>query len=266
MAFDHLSDPQALDDVGADAKDADHETAGFAETGPLSWGTTSDETGGGEDDASALVALNDGIVLGTGGASQTLLTAGSALSPELHHKAGNDAKEGRVGEVAIADQVVEAVCAEGRPVAMDFDGDEITRSGRGSRLEDRGRLGGEGRRVQQGGTRAGSGGGMGGTGGLRGALCRGRLGAGVWAWTTDEKPRQPGALARLIWTNYLSVAEAAKAMRVTRQQLHNVLQGRSAVTPQMALRFEKAFGGSADMWLRMQAAYDLPRRVSSKGK
>jgi hypothetical protein len=42
------------------------------------------------------------------------------------------------------------------------------------------------------------------------------------------------------------VAEAAKTMKITRQQLYNVMQGRSAVTPEMALRFEKAFGGSAD--------------------
>jgi len=38
---------------------------------------------------------------------------------------------------------------------------------------------------------------------------------------------------------------------------YNVLRGRSAVSLEMALRFEKAFGGGADMWLRMQAAYDL---------
>jgi addiction module HigA family antidote len=52
-------------------------------------------------------------------------------------------------------------------------------------------------------------------------------------------------------------------MKITRQQLHNVMQGRSAVTPGMALRFEKAFGGSADLWLRMQAAYktNIPRVV-----
>src|SRR5258705_7285434 len=57
----------------------------------------------------------------------------------------------------------------------------------------------------------------------------------------------------------LSVVEAAKAIGVTRQQLYNVIGGKSAVTPEMAVRFEKAFGGSADMWLRMQAAYDLAR-------
>lgn len=46
-------------------------------------------------------------------------------------------------------------------------------------------------------------------------------------------------------------------MKITRQQLHNVIQGRSALTPVMALRFEQALGGSTDMWLRMQAAWDL---------
>ena len=41
------------------------------------------------------------------------------------------------------------------------------------------------------------------------------------------------------------------------QQLHNVIAGRSSVTPEMAIRFEKAFGGTADTWLRMQMNYDL---------
>lgn len=71
-------------------------------------------------------------------------------------------------------------------------------------------------------------------------------------------PVHPGALAKANLDELrLSVAEAAKALRVTRQQLYNVIRGKSAVTPEMALRFEKAFGGSADMWLRMQVAYDL---------
>ena len=73
-----------------------------------------------------------------------------------------------------------------------------------------------------------------------------------------KNPVHPGALAKANLDELnLSVAEAAKTMKITRQQLHNVMQGRSAVTPGMALRFEKAFGGSADMWLRMQGAYDL---------
>jgi hypothetical protein len=55
-------------------------------------------------------------------------------------------------------------------------------------------------------------------------------------------------------------------MQITRQQLRNVIQARSAVTPQMALRFEKAFGGGGGMWLRMQAAYDLAQARKHNGK
>jgi len=75
-----------------------------------------------------------------------------------------------------------------------------------------------------------------------------------------KSPAHPG---ELVATNLdeigLSVAEAAQALGVTRQQLYNVINGKSAVTPEMAVRFEMAFGGSADMWLRMQAAPDLAK-------
>jgi antitoxin HigA-1 len=46
---------------------------------------------------------------------------------------------------------------------------------------------------------------------------------------------------------------------VIRQQLYNVINGRSAVTPERAVRFEKAFGDGAGVWLRMQAAHDLAK-------
>ena len=82
-----------------------------------------------------------------------------------------------------------------------------------------------------------------------------------------KNPVHPGALAEAnLYELNLSVAEAAKTMKITRQQLHNVIQGRSALTPVMALRFERAFGGSADMWLRMQAAYDLARARKDQGE
>jgi addiction module HigA family antidote len=55
----------------------------------------------------------------------------------------------------------------------------------------------------------------------------------------------------------LSVAEAAKGLGVTRQQLYNVINGRSGITPEMAVRLEKGIGSNADHWLRLQAAYDL---------
>jgi len=55
----------------------------------------------------------------------------------------------------------------------------------------------------------------------------------------------------------VSIVEAAKGLGVTRQQLHNVIAGRSAISPEMAFRLEKALGSTADAWLRMQANYDL---------
>lgn len=73
-----------------------------------------------------------------------------------------------------------------------------------------------------------------------------------------KNPMHPGLLVKANLSELnLTTAVAAKALQVTRQQLHNIVSGKSAISPEMAVRFEKAFGGSADMWLRMQAAYDL---------
>jgi addiction module HigA family antidote len=55
----------------------------------------------------------------------------------------------------------------------------------------------------------------------------------------------------------LSVAIAAKALGVSRQQLHNVIAGRQGVSPEMALRLEKALGGAAQEWLAAQSNFDL---------
>jgi len=55
----------------------------------------------------------------------------------------------------------------------------------------------------------------------------------------------------------LTVAEAAEALGVTRQQLYNVISGRSGITAEIDLRLEKGVGGTADTWLGMQAAHDL---------
>lgn len=82
-----------------------------------------------------------------------------------------------------------------------------------------------------------------------------------------KNPVHPGKLVEANLEEVgLSVAEAAKAIKVTRQQLYNVIRGKSAVSPDMALRFEKAFGGSASMWLGMQAAYDLAQARKGQGK
>ena len=73
-----------------------------------------------------------------------------------------------------------------------------------------------------------------------------------------KNPPHPGELLKdNVDELGLSVAEAAKGLGVTRQQLYNVINGKSAITPEMAVRLEKARGGTADLWLRMQVNYDL---------
>jgi len=73
-----------------------------------------------------------------------------------------------------------------------------------------------------------------------------------------KNPAHPGLLVKECLNELgIGVAEAAKSIGITRQQLHNVIAGRSAVTPEMAVRFEKALGSTADTWLRLQMNYDL---------
>jgi antitoxin HigA-1 len=73
-----------------------------------------------------------------------------------------------------------------------------------------------------------------------------------------KNPVHPGLLVKECLDDLgLSVAETATGLGITRQQLHKVIAQKSSVTPEMAFRLEKAFGGSADTWLKMQMNYDL---------
>ncbi len=76
-----------------------------------------------------------------------------------------------------------------------------------------------------------------------------------------KSPPHPGRVIRnaCLEPLGLTVTAAAGALRVARPTLSNVINGRAAVSPEMAIRLEKAFGGSAGAWLRMQAAHDLAR-------
>lgn len=65
--------------------------------------------------------------------------------------------------------------------------------------------------------------------------------------------------AEMVEPHGLSVTEAAAKLRVTRQAMSNLLGGRAGLSAEMAIRFEKAFGLSADTLMRMQAAHDLAR-------
>lgn len=64
----------------------------------------------------------------------------------------------------------------------------------------------------------------------------------------------------------LSVTEGAKVLGVSRQALNNLVNGKAAISPEMAIRLSKAFGSTAESWLRMQLAYDLARALKDESK
>jgi addiction module HigA family antidote len=73
-------------------------------------------------------------------------------------------------------------------------------------------------------------------------------------------PAHPGEILKelVIEPMGLSVSDAASHLGVSRKTLSKVLNGRGAITPEMALRLEMAFGKpNAAHWLRLQNAYDL---------
>jgi antitoxin HigA-1 len=73
-----------------------------------------------------------------------------------------------------------------------------------------------------------------------------------------KTPSHPGELlGDTLEELSLSISAAAEGLGVTRQQLHDVISGRSGVTAEMAVRLEKAIGSTADTWLKLQMAYDL---------
>lgn len=69
--------------------------------------------------------------------------------------------------------------------------------------------------------------------------------AGVWLRTEIVEPHG------------LTVSAAAEKLGVSRQAMSSLLNGRTGISAEMAIRFEKAFGLRADSLLRMQAAHDL---------
>lgn len=78
-------------------------------------------------------------------------------------------------------------------------------------------------------------------------------------------PTHPGEILREITIPAVATgkAEIARLLGISRQHLYDVLNERKPVTPQMALRLAKMFGGSAGLWLRLQQAYDL--RLAKQG-
>jgi addiction module HigA family antidote len=74
-----------------------------------------------------------------------------------------------------------------------------------------------------------------------------------------KNPAHPGRVVRnaCLEPLGLSVTDGAKLLGVTRQALNNVVNGKSGISPEMAIRLTKAFGSTPETWLKMQLAYDL---------
>lgn len=81
-----------------------------------------------------------------------------------------------------------------------------------------------------------------------------------------KNPPHPGRIVRqdCIEPLGLTITEAAKVLGVTRQALNNLVNGKAGISAEMAIRLSKAFGGSPDLWLRLQANYGLAQLRDAK--
>ena len=77
--------------------------------------------------------------------------------------------------------------------------------------------------------------------------------------SADRCPTHPGALLRevVLPALGLSKSEIALALRISRQTLYDILNEKQPITAQMALRIGKMCGNGPDIWLRLQARYDM---------
>jgi len=83
-----------------------------------------------------------------------------------------------------------------------------------------------------------------------------------------RKPPHPGGFVRteIIEPLGLSVTAAAQVLGVTRVALSSLLNERSALSPEMALRIEKAFGVAMETLMRMQGSYDIAQARGREGE
>lgn len=75
----------------------------------------------------------------------------------------------------------------------------------------------------------------------------------------DSEPPHPGLLVReqCLEPHSLTVADGARLLGVTRQALNNLVNGHAGISPEMAVRLAKVFGGEDEAWLQAQMAFDL---------
>ena len=84
--------------------------------------------------------------------------------------------------------------------------------------------------------------------------------------TRMHNPPHPGEVLRdtVLSGSRISVSEFARKLGVSRVALSRVVNGRAAISADMALRLAAALGGSAESWLQMQAAYDLSQAAKKR--
>ena len=83
-----------------------------------------------------------------------------------------------------------------------------------------------------------------------------------------KNPAHPGRIVRSACLEPLglSITEGARILGVTRQTLTKIVNGRSGISAEMAIRLTKAFGSTAETWVRMQASYDLAQARKDESK
>ena len=73
-----------------------------------------------------------------------------------------------------------------------------------------------------------------------------------------HNPTHPGAIVKSsLEALDLSVTKAAEILGVSRQALSTLINERASISPEMAIRLEKAFGSTAETWLQMQTNFDI---------
>lgn len=72
-----------------------------------------------------------------------------------------------------------------------------------------------------------------------------------------HNPAHPGEVLKEGWPEGVTVTEAARQLGVTRAALSRILNAHAGISADMALRLQEWIGIDAEMWLRMQASYDL---------
>ena len=64
----------------------------------------------------------------------------------------------------------------------------------------------------------------------------------------------------------LGVTDAAASLGVGRKRLSSVLNGRAGISAELAIRLDKAFGGGAETWFRLQVSWDFARAMKHAGR